>query len=394
MESNIKGYEVIEEINKGAFCDSYKVRKGGTNYFLKAYKDPTSMSEDYEQFKQNQRTMIPLLKSIGGQVETIVEDFEVKGLYYQVKEFITGATNLRDWLNDNDNYDERLDVALQFCEILKAIHGKNIVHQDLKPEQVMVVKDSSKKAGVKIILTDFDWSVPNGNIVRIVGTPGYGNIDGTNLSYKSDIFTFGIILCELLAGVNPFVITEKEEDRIFEPEKWKEWVTEKDYVLPIKINDDLPKSVNDIIVACLEPEQSKRPTLDEIMGVLQGKPAPDRLYPRKKAKLRAPSGDVMIMVPGTGYGRKHFKELFGRTTDTESNPVYKYLDKNYAVLSVVQEGEDILLGCPANGFAKNKIKLNGIEMSSKPTMVKNGDKISIFSTGKETDIVSFTIEVL
>ena len=130
------------------------------------------------------------------------------------------------------------------------------------------------------------------------------------------------------------------------------------------------------------------------MAVLQGKPAPDRLYPRKKAKLRAPSGDVMIMVPGTGYGRKHFKELFGRTTDTESNPVYKYLDKNYAVLSVVQEGEDILLGCPANGFAKNKIKLNGIEMSSKPTMVKNGDKISIFSTGKGTDIVSFTIEVL
>ena len=41
-----------------------------------------------------------------------------------------------------------------------------------------------------------------------------------------------------------------------------------------------------------------------------------------------------------------------------------------------------------------QIKLNGIEMSSKPTMVKNGDKISIFSTGKGTDIVSFTIEVL
>lgn len=394
MESIINGYEVVEEINKGAFCDSYKVRKGGTNYFLKAYKDPTSMSEDYEQFKQNQRTMIPLLKSIGGQVENIVEDFELKGLYYQVKEFITGATNLRDWLNDNDNYDERLDVAIQFCEILKSIHGKNIVHQDLKPEQVMVVKDSSKKAGVKIILTDFDWSVPNGNIVRIVGTPGYGNIDGTSLSNKSDIFTYGIILCELLAGVNPFVITEKEEDRIFEPEKWKEWVTEKDYVLPIKINNDLPKSINDIIVACLEPEQSKRPTLDEIKAVLQGKPAPDRLYPRKKAKLRAPSGDVMIMVPGTGYGRKHFKELFGRTTDTDSNPVYKYLDKNYAVLSVVQEGEDILLGCPANGIAKNKIKLNGIEMSSKPTAVKNGDKISIFSTGKGTDIVTFTIEII
>lgn len=393
MESNINGYEVVEEINKGAFCDSYKVRKGGTNYFLKAYKDPTSMSPDYERFVQNQRTLFPVLKSIGSQVETIVEDFEVKGLYYQVKEFITGATNLRNWLNDNDNYDERLDVAIQFCEILKLVHGKNIIHQDLKPEQVMVLKDSSKKSGVRIILTDFDWSVPNGNIVRVVGTPGYGSIDGTNLSYKSDIFTFGIILCELLAGVNPYVFSE-EEERIYEPEKWNKWVTEKDYALPKKINEDLPKYINDIIVACLEPEQEKRPSLDEILAVLQGKPAPERLYPRKKAKLRAPSGDVMIMVPGTGYGRKHFKELFGRTFDSESNEVYKYLDKNYAVLSVVQEGDELLLACPANSFAKNKIKLNGMEMSNKPTLVKTGDKISIFSTGKAADIVSFMIEVI
>lgn len=393
METHIKDYEIVEEINKGAFCNAYKVKKGGTYYFLKAYKDPTIMSDDYERFKRNQQVMIPILNSID-QVENIVEDFEVDGLYYQVKEFITGTTNLRDWLNDNDCYDERLDVAIQFCEILKTIHEKGIVHQDLKPEQVMVIKDSSKKAGVRIVLTDFDWSVPNGNIVRIVGTPGYGNIDGTEISNKSDIFTFGIILCELLAGVNPYVITEKEEDRIFEQELWKVWVTEKDYVLPIKINDELPKSINDIIVACLEPEQEKRPTLDEIMAVLQGKPAPDRLYPRKKAKLRAPNGDVMIMVPGTGYGRKHFKELFGRIMDTESNAVYKYLDKNYAILSVVQEGEDILLGCPANGFAKNKIKLNGEDLPSEPIPVKTDDRISIFSTGKGSDIVSFTIEII
>ena len=387
----IHGYEIVEEINKGAFCDAFKARKGGENYFLKLYKDPTIMSADFEDFKKNQKRMIPLLAALGDKTETIVEDFEEGGRYYQVKEFIAGSTNMRCWLETNDSIEDRMDVALQFCEILKAVHGKNIIHQDLKPEQVMVVADSSKKSKVRIILTDFDWSVPSGNVIRYVGTPGYGNIDGRNLSFKSDIFTFGIILCELLTGCNPYVYSDYDEERIYETARWVEWVKRKDYVAPIKINDELPKAINDIIERCLDPEPKNRPSLDDILAVLQGKSVPGV---RKKAKLRSSSGDLMIMVPGMGYGRKHFKELFGRTTDAESNEIYKYLDKNYAILSLSQEGDNLLICCPANGMAKNKVLLNGYEMPNKPTLLKNGDKISIFSSGKCSEVASFTIEIV
>lgn len=387
METRIKDYDIVEELNKGAFCDAYKVRKDGKDYFLKLYKDPTEMSADYKAFKENQKTMRPLLDALGNKTETIIEDFEIDGRYHQVKEFIPGATNLRDWLETNDCYAERLDVSIQFCEILKAVHGKNIIHQDLKPEQIMTVHDSSKKAGIRIILTDFDWSVPNGNVVRHVGTPGYGNIDGTNLSFKSDIFTTGIIICELLTGCNPYVYSETDEERIYEPTRWVEWVKEKDYVAPNRINDELPQTINDIIVRCLEPNQDARPSLDEITKALQG------IGVRKKAKLRSTSGDMMIMVPGMGYGRKHFKELFGRTTDAESNEIYKYLDKNYAILSLNQVGEELLICCPANGIAKNKILLNGVDMPNTPTPVKNGDKITLFSTNKSCEVASFTIEI-
>ena len=262
METRFKDYDIVEELNKGAFCDAYKVRKSGKDYFLKLYKDPTEMSADYDDFKKNQKTMIPILKALGGKTETIIEDFEIDGRYFQVKEFIPGATNLRGWLDTCDDIDERLDVAIQLCYIIKAVHEKNIIHQDLKPEQIMTISDSSRKAGIRIILTDFDWSIPNGKVVRYVGTPGYGNIDGNKVSFKSDIFTLGIILCELLTGCNPFVFSETGDARLYEPELWEKWVKNKDYVTPNKINTDLSKPFNDIIERCLEPNQSARPLLN------------------------------------------------------------------------------------------------------------------------------------
>lgn len=388
METRFKDYDIVEELNKGAFCDAYKVRKSGKDYFLKLYKDPTEMSADYEDFKKNQKTMIPILKALGGKTETIIEDFEIDGRYYQVKEFIPGATNLRDWLDKCDDFDERLDVAIQLCYIIKAVHEKNIIHQDLKPEQIMTISDSSRKAGIRIILTDFDWSIPNGKVVRYVGTPGYGNIDGNKVSFKSDIFTLGIILCELLTGCNPFVFSDTGEARLYEPELWEKWVKNKDYVTPNKINTDLSKPFNDIIVRCLEPNQSARPSIDEIIKTLEGKSDSP-----KKAKLRSSSGEVLIMVPGNGYGRKYFKELFSRTTDADGNEVYKYLDKNYATLSLSQEGSELFICCPANGMAKNTILLNGVEMPNKPTPVKNGDKVAIYSTNKSCEVATFTIEI-
>ena len=389
----IRGYEIIEELNKGSFCDAYKVRKDGKDYFLKIYKDPTSKSDNYKVFRENQNKMIPILNALGSQVEDIIEDFEVDGRYHQIKEFIPGATNLRVWMDGNDNYEDRLDVAKQFCMILQAIHRKGIIHQDLKPEQVMVVKNDFNKSGVKIILTDFDWSIPDGKMAQRVGTPWYGSIENKP-TYKSDIFTFGIILCELLTGDHPYVLDEKGEERIFESTPWNDWVSNKEFTMPIRINTDLPPDINDAIVACLEPNPENRPSLDDILTALRGKPFPGKQVARKKAKLTAESGDQMIMVPGMGYGRKHFKELFVRTTDADSNEIYKYLDKDYAILSVIQEGEGLNICSPANDFSKNQMLLNGRVIPSSPIPVKSGDRVSIFSSIKGIEVAIFSIEII
>ena len=268
MEQSIHGYEIKDTLNNGAFCNVYLANKNGILYILKYFKDPTYKSPDFNDFVENQKIMQILLESLGDMVENIIEQFVDKGFFYQIKQYIEGQ-NLREWMETNDDYYHRLDLAIQIGECIKAVHKKGIVFQDFKPENVMLVKNLSKKAEVRPVLIDFDWSLPNGRVVRYVGTPGYTNIDGEKLSNKSDIFMFGIVLCELLTGANPYIYTETDEIRAYEPTLWMEWVEQKNYIVPIKINDELPETINDVIVKCLEPNPDNRPTIDEILKVLK-----------------------------------------------------------------------------------------------------------------------------
>lgn len=269
MQEMIRDYQIVEEIQKGAFCDSYKVKKNEKDYFLKRYKEPTPLSDDFRQFVDNQKMIGSLLDSLGDMTESIVEQFiDENGCLIQVKEYIKGQT-LRDWMETNDDYDKRLDVAVQLCECMKAVHSVGIVLQEIKPENVMVVKNLSKKSGVRLVLIDFDWAVPNGNVVRYVGTPGYFNIDGNDLSYKSDIFSLGIVLCELLTGGNPYIVDlMTNEERVYDPTEWVNWVKNKDFTHPNQLNDELSQSINDIIEKCLEPNPEDRPEIDEILEIL------------------------------------------------------------------------------------------------------------------------------
>ena len=386
----IHGYSIDNELRIGAFCNSYIVSKGRNSYFMKAYSDPTALSADFSDFQKNQSIMIPRLKALGPITETIIEDFEDNGFYYQVKELIDSGKNLAEWLCEDTDFNHRKDVARQFCDILSAVHAKNIIHQDLKPEQVMTVVDGSKESGIRLVLTDFDWSIPDGRVVRRVGTPWYFNPD-SKPSFQSDIFTFGIILCELLTGGNPYSkMDTMGEYRLYDDIEWKSWVNHKDYLRPSEINDDetqITPAIDDVIVKCLDPDPSKRPSLSDISSVLRGAASKPM-----KIKLLGEGSDKLLIVPGGAYGRKHFKEIFKNTFDSYGNLVYKYLDPDYSSLLLSQSGDELMVCSPAYGHAKNRIVLNGKDLTNTPVSVRNGDKIGIFSVTQGKIVYNFTIE--
>ncbi len=118
------------------------------------------------------------------------------------------SQNLRVIINDNKlSHSDKLNILIQITKGLSAAHKYNIIHRDIKPENILI----NNKHQVKI--ADFGLALVKDdiNLTRqesIVGTPGYMSpeqIRGETLTPVSDLFSLGIVGCELFSGKNPFL---------------------------------------------------------------------------------------------------------------------------------------------------------------------------------------------
>jgi len=130
-------------------------------------------------------------------------------LYY-VTEYIEGQT-LREWMNDNPqpSLKEVRDIATQIAAGLRAFHRQEMIHQDLKPENIMFNEHgtlkiidfgSTKIAGVQEITTPLER-------VNMLGTKNYTApeyLQGYPGSNNSDLFSMGVIIYEMLTGALPY----------------------------------------------------------------------------------------------------------------------------------------------------------------------------------------------
>ena len=139
---------------------------------------------------------------------TIHDIQEHDGQMFIVMEFVEGQT-LRE-KRGTISYKQAIDIGIQIADGLAAAHEKGIVHRDVKPENIMVRKD-----GIVQIM-DFGLAklrASGSKITRLtkegstVGTAGYMSpeqVQGQDTDHRSDIFSFGVLLYELLTGQLPF----------------------------------------------------------------------------------------------------------------------------------------------------------------------------------------------
>jgi eukaryotic-like serine/threonine-protein kinase len=137
------------------------------------------------------------------------------GSGYMVTELVEGET-LGHWLQRAPAVERRLEIARQVLEALRAAHDAGIIHRDLKPANIMVRSDGyakvldfglAKRMPVSGVLqtenTVTDLSLPG----QILGTVAYMSpeqIQGEEVDPRSDLFSFGIVLYEMLAGEHPW----------------------------------------------------------------------------------------------------------------------------------------------------------------------------------------------
>ncbi|MEK6300519.1 MAG: protein kinase [Acidobacteriota bacterium] len=144
----------------------------------------------------------------------IIYDFGVsnEGLVYLVME-VAGGQSLRDIIKQQGPVtpSAAAEIMSQVCAALDAAHRQNIVHRDLKPDNIIV---SVTNAGLRAKVLDFGIAkmrdLTASNLTQtgaVMGTPYYmspENCMGEELDHRSDIYSLGIVLFEMLAGVVPF----------------------------------------------------------------------------------------------------------------------------------------------------------------------------------------------
>lgn len=149
-----------------------------------------------------------LARSDHPNIVKILDAFENEGQPVIVMEYIPGGT-LEDLLNQQPHLplERVLTIALELADALARVHHRGILHRDLKPANVLLAEDGAPR------LTDFGVAYlarPDSHLTQegaILGTSAYLSPEawrGETLDARSDIWSFGALLYELLAGRPPF----------------------------------------------------------------------------------------------------------------------------------------------------------------------------------------------
>ena len=254
-------YTIIEEIGQGGMGRVYKAKDHelGITVVLKMIRpELTERPGMIDRFRKE--TLLG--RSVSHENVVRVHDLgEVNNVRYISMDFIKGE-NLAEFIRTSGSLtlSTCLQIALQVCQALKAAHEKGIVHQDLKPQNIMI--DNSGK----VYVTDFGLArsvsgPPTHRPGKISGTPKYFSPEqarGEESDQRSDIYSLGVILYEMVTGTAPF--------KADTPEAFVKKHTSEKPPLPSKYNANLPPACEKIILKCLEKKKENRyQSVDELI---------------------------------------------------------------------------------------------------------------------------------
>jgi len=283
-----KSYDIVRELNRGAFAIAYEANSAAEGrVFFKQYKSPTPTVDWYKGFVSHQQEIKKRIDNDPAAKDRcyrFIEFFEEKD-FYQVFEFIEGGHSLTSCLIDSTKFTWAQWVV--FAKVMmfgiKALHEIKIIHTDLKPDNIILIPDSTIGMGYKLRIIDLDWAIfsdkaaPWHGKQGYVGTPDYmspEHIQGKTPSHESDIFTCGIMLGEILGNGHPFRNTLAENYNKAATEERFEHIRIRESIEKVS---DL-KFLEVILNSCLNPDPKKRPTASQLCDALIGKVFPWDTY--------------------------------------------------------------------------------------------------------------------
>lgn len=271
-------YEVIEKIGAGGMADVYKGRDTMLNRYVAIKVLKKEFREDQtfvKKFRSEAQAAAGLLNPNIVNVYDVGED---RGLYYMVMELVEGIT-LKEYIDRKKRLSARevISIAIQMCSGIEEAHKHHIIHRDIKPQNIIISNDG------KVKVTDFGIArmVTSTTTTTVaMGSVHYTSPEQARGGYsdeKSDIYSIGITLYEMVTGQVPFNGDTTVEVAM---KHLQEEITPPSELVP-----DIPYSLEQIILKCTQKNAERRYSdVDELIQDL-------------KHSLVDPDGDFVQIVP-------------------------------------------------------------------------------------------------
>ncbi len=198
-------YAIIENVDSGGMAYIYKAvcKKTNSIVAVKVLKDEFSGSEEYvSRFKKEAEAAFSLEHKNIVHVTDIGCD---NGTYYMVMEFVEGCS-LKALIEQKGCIDEKeaIGYTVQICDALEAAHCEGIIHRDIKPQNILVDQQGQIKLTDFGIATSVTSKEPKDN--QVMGSVYYISPEqakGEKTDSRTDIYSLGIVLYEMLTGKLP-----------------------------------------------------------------------------------------------------------------------------------------------------------------------------------------------
>lgn len=298
-------YEILEQIGTGGMSDVYKAKCHKLNRFVAIKVLKTEFSEDknfVSKFRAEAQSAAGLTHP---NIVNVYDVGDEDGVYYIVMELVEGIT-LKRYIEKKGKipYKEAVSIAIQVANGMEAAHKHHIVHRDIKPQNIIISKEG------KVKVTDFgiakaaSSSTINSSVA--MGSVHYISPEQARGGYsdeRSDVYSFGITLFEMLTGTVPFdgdttvsVAVQHIQDAI---------------PAPSTVTENIPISIDKIVLKCTQKKTERRyQQVSELIADL-------------KKSLVMPDEDFVKMIPvyagSTAPADKDAQLNAGRTSENMKN---------------------------------------------------------------------------
>ena len=244
-------YEILEQIGTGGMSDVYKAKCHKLNRYvaIKVLKPEFSQDKTFVS-----KFRVEAQSAAGLTHPNIVNVYDVgdeNGIHYIVMELVEGIT-LKKYIEKRGRlpYKEAISIAIQVANGMEAAHNHNIVHRDIKPQNIIISKDG------KVKVTDF--GIAKAASTATINSSAMGSVHyispeqarGGYSDQRSDIYSFGITLYEMLTGVVPFdgdttvaVAVQHIQDEI---------------PAPSTVVEGIPIAIDKIVMKCTQKKTERR----------------------------------------------------------------------------------------------------------------------------------------